>query len=85
MAAEQKAHAEDTKTVAPSAREVDDTLWEDAALRAADYDNIDGRLPVEPEHVANQMAKQLPKPPAAVASEDQVLREELLTNDSLGG
>ncbi len=26
MAAEQKAHAEDTKTVAPLAREVDDTL-----------------------------------------------------------
>jgi hypothetical protein len=60
-------------------------LWEDAALRAADYDNIDGRLPVEPEHVTNQIVKPLPKPPSAVASEDHVLSEGLLTNGSLGG
>jgi hypothetical protein len=83
--AEHEAPANDSRAVAPLPREVSDALWEGAALIAANYANIDGRLPVETEHVPDEIAKELAKSPAAVASEDQVLREELLTNDSLGG
>jgi len=80
-----EAPTEDSSAVGSLAREVSDALWEGAALIALDYANIDGRLPVEIEHVPDQIARELPKSPAAVASEDEALRQDLLSNDSWGG
>jgi hypothetical protein len=84
-AAEHEAPTDDSGAVASMTREVSDAVWEGAALIALDYANTDGRPPVATEHVQDRIANELPKSPGAVASIDQVLREDLLTNDSLGG
>ena len=83
--AKQQARIEDARAVVILSHEVDDGAWEELARRAAAYENIDGRLPVETEHVPGENGQELPKPPAAAASEDQLLKDELLANDSLGG
>jgi osmotically-inducible protein OsmY len=42
-------------------------------------------FPVERQKVEYQLLGQLPRPPFVVALKDQLLREQLLANDSLGG
>jgi hypothetical protein len=41
--------------------------------------------PVAQEHPENQTTPAVPIPPSSIASDEQVLRDELLGNDSLGG
>jgi len=86
VAAEQKAHhREDAKVVAHPANEVEGALRIGAAPRAAYYDNIEGQSPDAQEYVALLTAQPAPKPLSAIAAAEQSLREELLSNDSLGG
>jgi hypothetical protein len=42
-------------------------------------------FPVEQREVEYQILEQLPRPPFVVALQEQVLWEQLLANDSLGG
>lgn len=81
----QKAGATDPGRVAPLEPEVSDALWEGASLIAVDSTDNDGPIPVEPRQVAGTIATQLGEPTAEAASQDQVLSDELLANDSLGG
>lgn len=82
---EHKAALEASRAVAPLAPEVNNALWEGAALLAVYHGHIDAPIPSKPEHGATVISEQPAKPPAAVAPEDKKLSKELLDNDSLGG
>ena len=67
--------------------------FDSAAFRAPNVDWTppypycpdDVLFPVERQKVEYQILEQLPRPPFVVALKDQLLREQLLANDSLGG
>ena len=85
LATEPKDQEKSPKAAAPSAHEGDSALRLEAALRAADHDNIDGGIPVVREHMEIVPIEQAPKPASTMASAEQSLRDQLLGNDSLGG
>lgn len=78
-------HSGNSKAVASFVHSADHALWLDAAFRAADFDNIDGRLPLAPQPVEIPITQTAPTPQSATAADQWSLGEDLLANDSLGG
>ena len=65
-------------------------IWNDDVLRAdvdwaPPYCPDDVLFPVEKQEVGYQILEQLPRPPLIIALNEQLLREQLLASESLGG
>jgi len=76
---------QDASVVVRQANALVGALRIDAALMAALEDDLEGRSPELPENGRNWIVKPLPGPGLAAVKREELDREELLANDSLGG